>query len=227
MANNWVDLGSVWSGRDMAEGERITVNVFDKVTQDMLEQTTFVAKAGRLEQLTWVIDLCKQVNARMQLIQAGVKADTRLEIPGSSYLNKFWNVTGRDVQVITTTASSSNWPAAKRVAINMPVRPQPWSLPDPRQQKSVQYRWRRCLCLRQRRSDKPQGPQRTRGGRRILPLERGPCYPYHRFPRRGRRHRRAAGTVHRRHIGIAGSGHDGTGSNFLRLRHGLADHFGK
>lgn len=121
MENNWVDLGSVWSGRDLAEGERITVSVLDKATQSVLEQTTFVPLPGRLGQYTWVMDLCKQVNARMQLIQAGVKADTRLEIPGSSYLNKFWNVTGRDVQVITTIASSSNWLAAKRVAINMPV----------------------------------------------------------------------------------------------------------
>ena len=43
MANNWNQLGDVWSGRDLAAGERVTVSVFDKATQTVLEQTTFVA----------------------------------------------------------------------------------------------------------------------------------------------------------------------------------------
>ena len=118
MANNWNQLGDVWSGRDLAEGERVTVNVFDKATQTVLEQTTFVAKAGRLEQFTWVMDLCELVNARLKLIRAGVQVGDKLEIQASGHLNKFWGITERDVQVITTTARADNWTKDKRVNID-------------------------------------------------------------------------------------------------------------
>ena len=119
MANKWTELGDVWSGRDLAEGERVTVNVFDKATQTVLEQTTFVCKAGRLGQYVWVMDLCEQVNAKLKLIRAGVQVGDKLEIQNSGYLNKFWSITDRDVQVITTTARASNWTTAKRVNIDL------------------------------------------------------------------------------------------------------------
>ncbi|MDG9885745.1 nematicidal protein 2-like protein [Pseudomonas sp. GD04058] len=119
MANNWVELGQVWSGRDLDEGERVTVSVLDKATQTLLEQATFVSKAGRLGQYTWVMDLCKHVNAQLQLIRAGVPKGDELEIPGSCYLNKFWGITDRNVQVITTTASENNWTANKRIDLHL------------------------------------------------------------------------------------------------------------
>ncbi|SNS47834.1 RHS repeat-associated core domain-containing protein [Pseudomonas japonica] len=119
MANKWTELGDVWSGRDLAEGERVTVNVFDRATQTVLEQTTFVPKAGRLDQYTWVMDLCEQVNAQLKLIRAGIKVGSKLEIKNSGYLNKFWGITDRDVQVITTTARANNWTTDKRVNIDL------------------------------------------------------------------------------------------------------------
>ena len=118
-SSGWTDLGEVWSGRDLAEGERVTVSVFDKAAQTVLEQTTFVPKAGRLEQMTWVMDLCEQVNAQLKLIAAGVKTGDKLETQASGYLNKFWGITTRDVQVITTAARSNNWTTDKRVCIDL------------------------------------------------------------------------------------------------------------
>ena len=115
----WTDLGEVWSGRDLAEGERVTVSVFDKASQTVLEQITFVPKVGRLEQMTWVMDLCEQVNAQLKLIAAGVKSGGKLETQASGYLNKFWGITERDVQVITTAARTNNWTTDKRVCIDL------------------------------------------------------------------------------------------------------------
>jgi|GEM_PF-2922148 len=119
MANTWIELGDVWSGRDLAEGERVTVSVFDASSQTVVEQTTFVPKAGRLEQMTWVMDLCEQVNAKLKLIRAGVQVGDKLEIQASGYLNKFWDITAREVKVVTTTARSNNWTTEKRVSIGL------------------------------------------------------------------------------------------------------------
>ncbi len=110
MANNWVDLGNVWSGRDLDEGEPVTVSVFDKAKQTLLEQTTFVPKSGRLDQYTWAMDLCEQVNTKLKLICAGVQAGDKLEIQNSGYLNRFWGLTDQEVQVITTAPHKNNWP---------------------------------------------------------------------------------------------------------------------
>ena len=117
-SRNWTDLGNVYSGSDLAEGERVTVSVFDSTLKTLLEQTTFVPLRGHTGKLLWVMDLCRHINGNLALIRAGVETATfGWKIDDSAEGNKFWGVTSRALKVVTTVVSKNNWSTTKRLAL--------------------------------------------------------------------------------------------------------------
>lgn len=117
-SRSWTDLGKVYSGSDLAEGERVTVSVFDRTLKTLLEQTTFVPLRGHTGKLLWVMDLCRHVNGNLALIRAGMETATfDWKIDDSGDGNKFWGVTSRALKVVTTVVSKNNWSTTKRLAL--------------------------------------------------------------------------------------------------------------
>ncbi|MEE1924993.1 RHS repeat-associated core domain-containing protein [Pseudomonas sp. 148P] len=120
MKRSWKDLGEVWSGRDLQEGERVTVSVFDKSLNVLLEQINFRPERDEHRpQMVWVVDFCRHINDRSALIRAGVEDDSgEWDILESGYRNKYWNITSRDLVVLTTVPRSNNWATSRRVAMH-------------------------------------------------------------------------------------------------------------
>ncbi|MDU9393486.1 RHS repeat-associated core domain-containing protein [Pseudomonas sp. zfem002] len=120
MKRNWKDLGEVWSGRDLLEGERVTVSVFDRELEVLLEQISFRPERDEHRpQMVWVVDFCRQINDRSALIRAGIEDDSgEWDILESGYRNKYWNITSRDLVVLTTVPRNNNWNTSRRVAMH-------------------------------------------------------------------------------------------------------------
>ncbi len=120
MKRSWKDLGEVWSGRDLQEGERVTVSVFDKSLNVLLEQISFRPERDEHRpQMVWIVDFCRHINDRSALIRAGVEDDSgEWDILESGYRNKYWNITSRDLVVLTTVPRSNNWATSRRVAMH-------------------------------------------------------------------------------------------------------------
>jgi len=118
MSINWVDLGEVWSGRDLDEGEKVTISVFDKELQTLLEQLTFVPSRGHTGQFIWLMDFCRFINTRSALVRAGARSGTGWEILESGYKNKYWTCTSRKLQVVTNVPRANNWSSEQRTALH-------------------------------------------------------------------------------------------------------------
>ncbi|MDU9393487.1 RHS repeat-associated core domain-containing protein [Pseudomonas sp. zfem002] len=120
MKRNWTDLGKVWSGRDLAKGERVTISVFDKVLKTLVEQTTFTTdKAEHRPQYVWVADFCRHINSHLALVRAGVENDAGdWVILESGYKNHYWTYQARELLVVTTVPRKDNWEDGKQIKIH-------------------------------------------------------------------------------------------------------------
>ncbi|MFD2645161.1 RHS repeat-associated core domain-containing protein [Pseudomonas japonica] len=120
MKRNWKELGEIWSGRALQQGEQVTVNVFDKALGTLLEQFTFRPKREEHRpQMIWVADLCRHLNHHSTLIRAGVEDESgEWDVLESGYRNKYWNITSRELVVISTVPRAFNWSTERRVALH-------------------------------------------------------------------------------------------------------------
>lgn len=119
MKRNWKDLGEVWSGRDLALGEVVTLNVFDKALNILLEQISYRAPDNRRAQYIWVQDFCRYINARSALVHAGTEnAGGDWEILNSGYRNHYWNLSSRELLMTTTAPSAWNWNSQRCIPLH-------------------------------------------------------------------------------------------------------------
>ncbi|MFD2645754.1 RHS repeat-associated core domain-containing protein [Pseudomonas japonica] len=118
MKRNWKDLGEVWSGRDLAAGEEVTLNVFDKSLGILLEQIPFRPSRNRRTRHLWVKDFCLYINAHSALIHAGEEnAAGDWDVICSRYRNHYRNLTTRELVVTTTVPSVWNWSSDRCVPL--------------------------------------------------------------------------------------------------------------
>ncbi|MFJ4374530.1 RHS repeat-associated core domain-containing protein [Pseudomonas japonica] len=120
MKRNWTDLGEVWSGRDLAKGERVTISVFDKALQTLVEQTTFTTdRDEHRPQMVWVADFCRHINSHLALVRAGVENEAGdWVILESGYRNHYWTYHARELLVVTTVPRNHNWKDGKQIKIH-------------------------------------------------------------------------------------------------------------
>ncbi|MHA6194868.1 RHS repeat-associated core domain-containing protein [Pseudomonas wadenswilerensis] len=120
MKRNWKDLGEVWSGRDLAAGEEVTLNVFDKSLGILLEQIPFRPSRNRRTRHLWVKDFCLYINAHSALIHAGEEnAAGDWDVICSRYRNHYRNLTTRELVVTTTVPSAWNWSSDRCVPLKV------------------------------------------------------------------------------------------------------------